>query len=163
MSDSGHRGPSGDTDALVLERFVPYRLAVLADGVSRALAETYAARFGISIPEWRVLAHLGRQEPLSAGELSSRTRMEKPRVTRALQRMLRKGLIEREASPDDHRVAVIRMSARGIDLYRRIVPLAREREEALLADLSAEERAALHRLLDRLEERVARLGSGGGG
>lgn len=158
MSGREHRAAARDGAGLVLEEFVPYRLAVLADRVSRALGETYRSRFGVSIPEWRVLAHLGPDGPLSAGEISARTRMEKPRVTRTLQRMTDKGLIERETDPNDQRVAVIRLSEQGADLYTRIAPLALRWEEQLLEGLSADERAALRRLLDRLDERVDRLG-----
>ena len=144
-------------DDLELDRFVPYRLATLADSVSRTLAETYDARFGVSIPEWRILAHLGGGAALSAGELSTRTRMERPRVSRALRRMADKDLIERHADADDHRYAVIRISRSGARVYARIAPLALEWERALLAELSTDERDQLHHLLDRLESRVARL------
>lgn len=149
--------PRDDDEGLRLERFVPYRLATLADSVSRALGETYDARFGVTIPEWRILAHLGPGGALSAGELSDRTRMEKPRVSRALRRMADKGLIERDTDPRDQRVAVIRVSRSGARLYARIVPLALEWEQDLLAGLSPAERRQLHDLLDRLDARVAAL------
>ncbi|MBA1147440.1 MarR family transcriptional regulator [Ectothiorhodospiraceae bacterium WFHF3C12] len=148
----------GDADdRLELDRFVPYRLAVLADWVSRSLARTYQHRFGITIPEWRILANLAREEPLSAGELSERANLEKPRVSRALQRMTRVGLIDREPSVADQRVAVIRMSGKGRDLYRQIEPLALSWEQEMLSGLSGAERIALDQLLDRLGEQLERM------
>jgi len=66
---------------LVLEDFLPYRLAVLAHTMSRELSGVYGARFGLSIPEWRILANLGRFGPLYAGELAERSSMDKPKVT----------------------------------------------------------------------------------
>lgn len=148
---------AGEDDPLQLDRFIPYRLAVLADWVSRSLARTYQSRFGITIPEWRILANLAREEPLSAGELSERANLEKPRVSRALHRMTRVGLIDREPSAADQRVAVIRMSAKGRNLYRQIEPLALDWEQEMLAGLSVAERVALDQLLDRLGEQLERM------
>ncbi|WP_018717414.1 MarR family winged helix-turn-helix transcriptional regulator [Arhodomonas aquaeolei] len=157
MDDKATRDHAGPAEELEIERFIPYRMAVLADWMSRSLAGTYQARFGISIPEWRVLAHLAREEPLSAGVLSERTNMDKPRVSRALQRMARSALIERESDAHDQRVAVIRMSAHGRATYERIAPLARAWERELLAGLDESECLELQRLLDRLQEQVARM------
>ena len=77
---------------LVLEDFLPYRLAVLAHKTSRELSGVYGERFGLSIPEWRILANLGRFGPLYAGELAERSSMDKPKVTRALQRLQAAGI-----------------------------------------------------------------------
>ncbi len=157
MSDNRDDRQASATDLLEIERFIPYRLAVLSDWVSRSLANTYQARFGISIPEWRILANLAREEPLSAGELSERTNMDKPRVSRALQRMVRSQLIRRETDANDQRVAVIRMSDRGRELYQQIAPLALDWEQELLSGLTDDERRDLNRLLDRLREQVERI------
>ncbi|WP_435100717.1 MarR family winged helix-turn-helix transcriptional regulator [Arhodomonas sp. AD133] len=157
MSDNRDDRQASATDLLEIERFIPYRLAVLSDWVSRSLANTYQARFGISIPEWRILANLAREEPLSAGELSERTNMDKPRVSRALQRMVRSQLIRRETDANDQRVAVIRMSDRGRALYEQIAPLALDWEQELLSGLTDDERRDLNRLLDRLREQIERI------
>ncbi|MDZ7748531.1 MAG: MarR family transcriptional regulator [Halofilum sp. (in: g-proteobacteria)] len=94
--------------------------------------------------------------------MSTRTRMEKPRVSRALRRMADKGLIEREPDARDQRFAVIRASRAGARLYARIAPLALEWEQALLCGLSSAERRTLHELIDRLETRVQELRAHGG-
>ena len=92
--------PEAET-SLILERFLPYRLAVLAHTMSRELSGVYGARFGLSIPEWRILANLGRFGPLYAGELAERSSMDKPKVTRALQRLEAAGLVRRTESALD--------------------------------------------------------------
>jgi hypothetical protein len=88
---------------LVLEDFLPYRLAVLAHKTSRELSGVYGERFGLSIAEWRILANLGRFGRLYAGELAERSSMDKPKVTRALQRLEAGGIVQRavdaEGSP----------------------------------------------------------------
>ena len=144
----------GDFD---LERFLPYRFSVLSDTLSRSLADIYQTRFGISVPEWRILATLGREAPLSAGEVGARTHMEKARVSRALMRLVNAGLVSRQADPSDNRVAVLRLSRRGMALYRRIVPLALEWERTLLAGLPAETLQTLQQALERLQTRLGEM------
>ena len=103
-SDRGDRSTSGTgAHDLVLEHFVPYRLSVLANTVSRTIAAEYQARFGLSIPEWRVMAVLGRYAPLSASGICERTAMDKVRVSRAVSRLL--GFIESDHYGDDAEMA----------------------------------------------------------
>lgn len=150
-------GAGDATGELVLDRFLPYRLSVLANTVSRAIARLYADRFGITIPEWRVLAILGDSGPASSAGIRARTAMDKVQVSRAIQRLVDARLVSRRADPADRRRATVAMTARGTAVYREIVPLALSREAILLDGFSAEERAQLDRLLDRLGERAGAL------
>lgn len=145
--------PDPDTP-LMLERFLPYRLAVLANTVSKGIARLYADRFGITIPEWRILAILGAFGPATASEIQSRSAMDKVQVSRAIARMLEARLIDRTVDATDRRRQTIAMTPAGERMYREIVPLAQSREAALLEGFSAEERVVLDRLLDRLQERA---------
>lgn len=142
---------------LVLDRFLPYRLSVLANTVSRAIARLYADRFGITIPEWRVLAILGDSGPATSAGIRDRTAMDKVQVSRAIQRLASARLVSRRTDPADRRRATIAMTARGTAVYREIVPLALSREAILLDGFSAEERRTLDRLLDRLAARAGDL------
>ncbi len=139
---------------LALERFVPYRLSVLTNTVSRTIAEEYGARFGLTIAEWRILAVLGRFAPLTAKGVVGRTAMDKVRVSRAVARLLDRGLIVRATDPADRRRANLRLSHKGRRIYEQIVPLARRREAALLDCLSPAERAQLDALLAKLQARA---------
>jgi len=139
-----------DDQPFDLDHFLAYRVVVLADRMSRSLAQVYQQRFGISIPEWRIIAQLNRHAPLSAREVGERTNMDKPRVSRALARLAESGLIEREQDPRDRRVAVLDLSAEGRRLYRRIEPMAMEWQRQLLAAGGLGDGAAVHELLDRL-------------
>jgi DNA-binding MarR family transcriptional regulator len=135
---------------LALERFVPYRIATLAD----LLALGVSWRFGLVTHEWRILAVLGEGRPLSAAELARRTAIDKGRVSRAVAGLMRRGLVERESDAFDARRTMLRLSLKGRATYRRIVPLAAARERALLAVLTAPERRQLERLLAKLHERA---------
>src|SRR4029078_1730093 len=102
---------------LVLERFLPYRLAVLAHTMSRELSGVYGERFGLSIPEWRILANLGRVGALYAGELAERSSMDKPKVTRALQRLEAGGMLRRAIDAEDRRQVRLALTRRGQSVF----------------------------------------------
>lgn len=140
-----------------LQTFLPYRLAVVTDAVSRALAAVYADRFKLTRDQWRVIAQLADERELKATELGTRTSLPKMQVSRAVTGLERDGLITRVADPDDRRNLVVRLTAAGRALYRKIEPIVLEREAFLLAALSTEERAALTRSLARVEERARQL------
>ncbi|NZA25370.1 MarR family transcriptional regulator [Luteimonas sp. SJ-92] len=139
-------------EVLELERFLPYRLSVLSNHVSQTIANAYAERFGIGITEWRVIAVLGRYPELSANGVAERTAMDKVAVSRAVARLLRRGLIEREMHGKDRRRSVLQLSQAGHALYDQVVPLALGYERELLARLDADERVMLDRLLTKLDQ-----------
>lgn len=147
-----------DTPRLQLDRFLPYRLSVLSNLVSSAIAGSYSARFGISIPEWRVMAVLAMQPDLSAAEVAERTAMDKVAVSRAVSSLLDKGRIERSVSPGDRRRSMLKLSAVGIRIYREVVPLALRYEQTLIDVLDTADRQALERILDTLLGRARVLG-----
>lgn len=149
--------------ALDLETFLPYRLSVLANRVSRALAEVYEARFGITPSEWRLIAILARFGPMSANGVCDRSAMDKVQVSRAVARAGAAGLVDRRIDHEDRRRSVLSLTGQGRTVHDRIVPLAREVEARLLDGLDAGERALLSALIDRLGRRAADLGGGDGG
>lgn len=142
---------------LALEHFLPYRLSVLTNTISAKIAGEYGARFGLSIPEWRTLAVLGRFAPLTASGVVARTAMDKVQVSRAVARLLDGGLLERTVDPDDRRRAPLRLSRKGRRIYEQIVPLALRREAELLACLDAREKRQLDALLARLQVQIEQM------
>ena len=152
-----------EAGSLILERFVPYRLSVLSNTVSRAIARIYAERFDLTIPEWRVMAQLGRHGRLSASEIVRLTAMDKVRVSRAVARLSAAGRIAAIADAADRRRQLLALTPAGRRIYRQIVPLALEREALLLEVLDAAERAQLDWLLSRLQDQAGRLAPGRGG
>jgi DNA-binding MarR family transcriptional regulator len=151
------RGSAAGSAPLELAVFVPYRLSVLANRVSRQLAALYAERCGISIAEWRAIAVLGLHPEVSADFVSRMTDMDRVTVSRAVARLLGRKLITRRVDRRDRRCSVLRLSAAGRRVYGEIVPLARDYERSLLAALEEDERAALERALAVLETRTAAL------
>lgn len=142
------------TDPLLLERFLPYRLSVLSNLVSSRIAAHYSERFGLGIPEWRVLAVLAQEPGLSAAEVAERTAMDKVAVSRAVAALQRTGRLERAMDASDRRRSRLRLSAAGAEVYRQVVPVARRLERDLLDALAPDDRAALDRILRALQSKV---------
>lgn len=146
-----------DVDALVLGDFLPYRLSVLANRISAALARLYQDRFGLSIPEWRVIAVIGQHGELSSHEIVRLTAMDKAKVSRALTRLVAQGHLVRESHPADQRTNRVRFSPAGRSVYDRIAPLARAWERELLAGLTVDHRRSVDTALTVLSARIDAL------
>ena len=146
---------------LDLEHFLPYRLSVLSNTVSSALAGAYARRFGLTIPQWRVVAVLARSPGLAAATVAERTAMDKVAVSRAVAGLARSGRVRRVQAVADRRRSVLTLTARGRAVYRQIVPLALAYERRLLGELSPAEQVQFDRLLGRLQKRSWLLGPAG--
>jgi DNA-binding MarR family transcriptional regulator len=140
-----------------LETFLPYRLSVLANVTSSAIAAAYEKQFGLTIPEWRVIAVLTRHPGLSAREVAEKSRMDAVAVSRAVNRLLRAGRLRRAVAADDRRRSILQVSAAGAAVYRRVAPLALKFERSLLDQVSASDRAVLDRLLGELTRRAEAL------
>ncbi len=142
---------------LVLDRFVPYRLSVLTNLVSGAIAEIYAARFNLTLPEWRVIAVLGSQKDLTARQISTRTAMDKVTISRAVARLVKMKRLKTLTDKNDGRRQILSLSAAGEKIYTDIAPLALSLEQKLLTDLSAADRAKLDELLSCLTDTARSL------
>ncbi len=153
---------SADLSPIELESFLPYRLNVLATSVSQSLARVYGERFGISIPEWRVLATLGQFQEITAREIGLHSHMHKTTVSRAVASLADRHLIARRQNNADMREAFLTMTPRGQATYLQIVPLARAFAEQLSEGLSRDELQLLDGLISKLMGRVTHLESAGG-
>lgn len=142
--------PDATHETLELERFLPYRLSVLSNTVSQAIAAEYEQRFSLTVTQWRAMAVLGRYPGVSAREVAERTAMDKVAVSRAVAGLIEAKRVKRGVAEHDKRQSVLRLTAAGWKIYDAVAPLAREHEAKLLAHLDEEERAWLARILDKL-------------
>lgn len=146
-----------DRTELDLEHFLPYRLSVLSNRISQAIARIYAERFDLSITEWRVMAVLGLSPDLSANEVAERTAMDKVAVSRAVARLIESGRVTRATAAGDRRRSRLRLSAAGRRIHAQVAPLALEFERQVLSSLSAEERVRLTSLIDKLGSSLVQI------
>ena len=131
--------------------FTPYRLAVAAKYTSEQLARQYRDRFGISIPEWRVLVHLAHSGKTSVRDIEARVAMEKYEVSRAAKRLREAGLIERKENPEDRRLIILSLTADGQKMMAELLPMAKAHQAELekrLGDAFKQLEAGLEALLN---------------
>lgn len=147
--------------ALELEKFLPYRLSILAQLVSESLHDLYGQPFGLSVTQWRVMAALGRFAPLTASEVGLRIIMDKVAVSRAVSGLMQAGLVERATDSSDRRRSSLRLSARGRTVHARIVPLALAFQDRLYEALSDDERRTFDALSDKLLARARTIREAG--
>jgi DNA-binding MarR family transcriptional regulator len=137
---------------LDLFRFVPFRLNRLAAEVSAELSSEYQQRYGLDIPEWRVLATLGfRDDACSAQYIAHCTRTHKSTISRAVTALMRRRLVERVENEDDRREFALRMTRKGNALYEELIPRLLRKEREILSCLSAQERKDFAHMLGKIE------------
>jgi DNA-binding MarR family transcriptional regulator len=138
---------------LDLFRFVPFRLNRLAAEVSAALSSEYQERYGLDIPEWRVLATLGfRNDPCSAQYISHCTRTHKSTISRAVTALMRRQLVERVENADDRREFALGLTRKGRALYEELIPRLLRKEREIMSCLTTDERASFALALGKIEK-----------
>ncbi|GAA0559788.1 MarR family winged helix-turn-helix transcriptional regulator [Halomonas salifodinae] len=158
MAPETSRKVSSDKAELDLRQFLPYRLNSLAERISQALARRYEARYGLNVSQWRVLAWLSHRDVLTATQIREATQMDKARVSRAVQALVERGLIDRTPCSSDQRLHYLRLTEAGQALLAELVPQARAWEAELVATLSAGEYRDLFNAMGKLERQLERIG-----
>ena len=153
MSRDGRREDEG----LVLDAYLPYRLSVASNAVSGLIARAYQDRFGLTVPQWRLICVLAEDGALTQGQIVARTVMDKVTVSRAAQGLLRRHLVTRTAHHADQRSHVLTLSSQGERLYAEIAPLALAYEQSLIRGLSLDDVEHLKRLLSKLQSAATAL------
>jgi DNA-binding MarR family transcriptional regulator len=154
--------PDGDSrraqeGELRLDAYLPYRLSVASNAVSGLIARAYQDRFGLTVPQWRLICVLAEDGGLTQGQLVARTVMDKVTVSRAAQGLLNRHLVARSEHQADGRSHVLALTQEGSGLHAEIAPLALAYEAALISGLAPEEVALLKRLLARLQGAAGQL------
>jgi len=149
------KAPKPARPLLELEHFLPYRLNVVAESVSRALSRLYAERYGIGVPEWRVIATLGEYEHMTAKDVGAHSRMHKTKVSRAVTALEAKGLIERHQNPQDRRSILIALTDHGQALVPRLRPVFGRVTRQLFNGFSTHEIGVLTTTLERMRGNLA--------
>lgn len=145
---------------LKLDAYLPFRLSVASNAVSQLIARAYEDRFGLNIPQWRLICVLAEDGGLTQGAIVARTGMDKVTVSRAAQGLTVRRLIARSDHHADGRSHVLALTTQGAELHAAVAPLALAYEAALIAGLSPDEVALLKRLLGRLQGAADALSGG---
>jgi len=131
-----------------LDDFLPYQLSELSRRVSAGFSRHYRDTYGISVAEWRVMAHLSQQEAVSVREIHRRVGMDKPKVSRAATRLEAAGYVTKVVNPQDRRLVELSLTRQGRDLIETLAPIASAYQARLMSALG-----------DGAEEFVATIGA----
>ena len=147
----------GDQAPLKLEHFLPYQLNVVSSLVSQALSRVYARRYGIGVPEWRVVVTLGQHVVMTAKAIGAHTHMHKTKVSRAVALLEKRRLLARRTNREDMREAFLSLTATGRTMYEELAPHALDFATRLTETLTPADREAFYRALNQLTARSAQL------
>jgi DNA-binding MarR family transcriptional regulator len=147
------RPSAPDQAPLKLEQFLPYRLNVLASLVSQALSRIYVERYGLGVPEWRVLVTLGQFGVMTGKAVGAHSHMHKTKVSRAVAELEKRKLVARRANRADLRESFLSLTAPGRAIYEELAPGALEFARRLAEVVAPEDRPAFERAMQRLTER----------
>lgn len=136
---------------LILDEFLPYRLSFTSNLVSDLIAGAYWALFGLSIPEWRLVAIAAEVDGIAQGEIAARSRMDKVTVSRAAIALARRGLVARRKNPCDGRSHLLMLTREGRALHAAIAPKAKQLEALVMGEFTAEEKYLLRTMLGRID------------
>lgn len=134
-----------------LDRYLPYRLTVIAAQLSQRLSRQYKTQFGISIAEWRVLLNLGYSGSGSVRDIEKRVSLEKSKVSRAVSRLEARGCLTKSVDDADRRLLRLALTPAGTALLGQLIPIAKAYQDELDAALGTKAQS-LHAALDRLAE-----------
>ncbi len=142
---------------LQLDQFLPYQLSITSNAVSDLIARSYRGRFGLKIPEWRLMAVLGETTSATQRQMVAATHMDKVTVNRATKALEDRGLIGRAPNAADGRSHHLALSATGRELYEQIAPIALAMEAELETILGDEQARTLAKMLGQLRDKVGEL------
>lgn len=145
---------------LVLDDFIPFRLSFTSNLVSDTIARTYQALFGLSIPDWRLVAVVAETGGITQAEIGARTRMDKVTVSRAAIGLVGRGLLARAANRDDRRSHLLMLTDEGRALYASVAPEAIELERRIFASFDADDVARFVAMLRRIDDVTVQLAAG---
>ncbi len=156
-ADDASSNGRGDQAPLKLEEFLPYRLNVVASVVSQALSRLYATRYGIGVPEWRVLVTLGQYGMMTGKDVGAHSHMHKTKVSRAVAQLEKRKLLTRRANRADLRESFLSLTPAGRVIYMDMAPIALDFAKRLTELIEPTDRAAFERAIERLTESSSRL------
>jgi DNA-binding MarR family transcriptional regulator len=155
--EASARASGPDPAPLKLEEFLPYRLNVLANLVSQALSRIYVERYGLGVPEWRVLVTLGQFGVMTGKAVGAHSHMHKTKVSRAVAELEKRKLVERRANRADLRESFLSLTPAGRAIYEELAPGALEFARRLAEVVDPADRTAFERAMQRLTERSRSL------
>ena len=143
---------SGVEPLLRLEAFLPYRLMVAAEKISLGFSKIYKEKYGLSRPEWRVLASLAQFTRATATEVGAHSSMHKTKISRAVFVLEKRKWLVRKSDDQDRRVEWLELTREGKVKFTALAKLAKDYEAQVTAQLGSDAAAKLDEALSRVEQ-----------
>jgi DNA-binding MarR family transcriptional regulator len=131
-----------------------YRLLVLSNTLGKGAMRFYAGRLNASLAEWRLLAALNRNAPISVNALSAEMRTDKGWISRTANALTERGYVSTRRDDSDARKLILELTPQGKALYKSTLPAVLQRQEHLVSGLSSRELEAFERTLAKLQQRA---------
>jgi DNA-binding MarR family transcriptional regulator len=157
LADPSDQAVAPRGGSLKLEEFLPYQLNVASNLVSQALSRIYAERYGIGVPEWRVLVTLGQFGVMTGKAVGAHSHMHKTKVSRAVAHLEKNNLVQRRANKSDLRESLLSLTSEGRAIYDELAPGARDFANHLLDAIAPADRPVFARALEHLTRRAMTL------
>lgn len=142
------------TRTLKLDDYVTYQVTVLAQMFGREAARVYSSKWGLSLPQARIMTVLGKLPGMSLRELTDQTQMDKGQISRVVTQMEADGLITRESDKNDGRRLILTLTPSGAKLHDQTIGTAESRQKAILSVLTREELDDLNATLAKLSNHM---------
>lgn len=140
-----------------LESFFPYLVRIYYRSVSQSVAGIYDRDYGLTVSEWRAMAVLGNEQPLSAGEIVTKSSIDKVKVSRAISGLTKAGYLERRVDEDDRRKVALQLTHAGLNVFEELVVKVQDLENQLLDGFSTEEKDTLLGLMTRVRKNAEKI------
>ena len=136
---------------LGVDSFITTQMSRVGNALRRTITLPYAEKFGLTVAEWRMLSVLAEAKRLPFADLVVQSATDKSLVSRALRLLEGRGLVQLEAQPGAPRKGLVcHIMPAGIALYEQAMPIARQRQAAMLLVLTPDERTVMYRVLKKL-------------
>lgn len=132
--------------------FFPYLLNLAAEETSLGFQQIYKDRYGLLRTEWRVLFHLGSYGGLTARDISTRAKIHKTKVSRAVAKLEQRRFVVRKTFESDRRFEMLQLTKDGATAYQQLRKDAIEYEKAVFSKISKSDVEVMKRCLKQLAE-----------
>lgn len=140
------------------ETSVKTQLGYLVHEVARLLRRNFeneARGHGITLTQWRALAQIAHKDSLSQRAIAELTDSDPMTVSGVLDRLEKRGLVERFPDPADSRAKLARLTDEGRALVARAKEVGLSMYEQALAGVSADEQAVVETILARMRDNLS--------
>lgn len=142
---------------LVFDDFLACRMKVIVERMGLSLAKMHE-QFGISPPQWMVIALLGQHpSDVAATLIKKSTAMDKSRINRTINSLVDKQLILKLRNSEDNRAYNVRLNSKGKKLFAKVEELALDWGDDLLVGLTIDEIRTLETVLTKLETNLTTI------